>query len=162
MTGLCPQGHNPVMSFGQWKTKLIRFGRLSPEDRWLYLRAAFWIGMARIWLAALPFQRLASRLNRETGSTRADPELLRRIGSAVSAAGANVPWRSDCFPQAIAAHQLLKGHGYASTIHLGVDRGSEDELLGHAWVTCGEVCVTGGETRDRFVEIHRLGGPRRK
>jgi hypothetical protein len=52
---------------------------------------------------------------------------------------------------------LLKHHGYGSTIHLGVKQVGEGELEGHAWLTCGDVVVTGGEGLDRFVETHRLG-----
>jgi hypothetical protein len=39
---------------------------------------------------------------------------------------------------------LLKHHGYGSTIHLGVKRVGDGELEGHAWLTCGDVVVTGG------------------
>ena len=148
------------MSPRQWKRKLQRFVRLGPEDRRLLLRAVFWIGMGRLWLAAFPFQRLASRLSADAGSEGVDPELVRRIGEAVSTAGAHVPWRSDCFPRSIAAHQLLKRHGYASTIHLGVEKAGDGELLGHAWVTCGGIVVTGGEQLERYAEIHRLGAAR--
>jgi hypothetical protein len=150
------------MSLRRWKGKLQRFVRLDTEDRLLLLRAVFWIGVARLWLAAFPFQRLASRLSAEDGLDDADPELVRRIGNAVGAAGAHVPWRSDCFPRSIAAHQLLKSHGYASTIHLGVEKAGNGELLGHAWVTCGGIVVTGGEQLDRYAEIHRLGAARPK
>jgi hypothetical protein len=143
------------MSLRRWKGKLQRFVRLDTEDRLLLLRAVFWIGVARLWLAAFPFQRLASRLSAEDGLDDADPEL-------VGAAGAHVPWRSDCFPRSIAAHQLLKSHGYASTIHLGVEKAGNGELLGHAWVTCGGIVVTGGEQLDRYAEIHRLGAARPK
>ena len=86
-----------------------------------------------------------------------DAELVQRIGYAVRTAAANVPWRSDCFPQAIAANRLLQQHGCASTIHLGVDKNGNNELLAHAWLTCGETTVTGGAEADRYAEIHRLG-----
>jgi len=67
-----------------------------------------------------------------------------------------VPWRSDCFPKAIAANKLLQRSGYASTIHLGVDKESEGQLLAHAWLTCGEIVVTGGEDLDRYTEMLAL------
>ena len=137
--------------------KLRRFGELNSADKWLLLRAVFWLGVARIWLVVVPFGKLAERLSMEGGTNGADPEVLERVKFAVSAAGANVPWRSDCFPQSIGGHRLLKSYGYSSTIHLGVEKGGEGELLGHAWLTCGETVVTGGDQLDRYVEIHRLG-----
>ena len=137
--------------------KLRRFGELRFADKWLFLRAVFWLGVARIWLVVVPFRRLAERLSANEVSSGVDIEVLERVKFAVSAAGANVPWRSDCFPQAIAAHRLLKSYGHASTIHLGVEKGGEGDLLGHAWLTCAETVVTGGGQLDRYVEIHRLG-----
>jgi hypothetical protein len=140
-----------------WPRKLRRFGELSLADKWLLVRAVFWLAVARVWLALVPFPKLVRRLGARSGSVDAEPELLRRIGFAVSAAGANVPWRSDCFPQSIAAYKLLQRHGCASTIHLGVDKAGNEELLAHAWLSCGETVVTGGAEAHRYAEIHRLG-----
>jgi hypothetical protein len=146
------------MEMGQQKGLLRRFLQLDAADKRLLLGAAGWLAVARVWLLVLPFRELADRLGTRAASVEADPEWLDRIGRAVGAAAAHVPWRSDCFPQSIAAHQLLKRRGYASTIHLGVERVGEGELRGHAWVTCGPVVVTGGGDMARYAEIHRFGG----
>lgn len=140
------------------KSKPGRFLQLDSADKWLFLRAVGWLAVARIRLVVTPFARLAETLARNSGSAgiEADPVLLERIGFAVRAAANNVPWRSDCFPQAIAAHKLLKSSGYASTIHLGVEKPDDNALVGHAWLTCGDTVVTGGETMDRYSEVHRL------
>jgi hypothetical protein len=145
------------MGIRQWTSKPQRFWALSFADKWLFLRAVFWLGLARIWLTRASFPDLAERLSADGSSKEADPELLRRVAYAVSAAGSNVPWRSDCFPQSIAAYKLLQKYGYRSKIHLGVDKADKDELLAHAWLTCGETIVTGGAEVDRYAEIHRLG-----
>ena len=141
----------------KWPHKLRRFAALDSAERRLLLRAVVWLAVARLWLVFVPFQRLASRLEPGANTAGADAETLRRVGAAVRSAGANVPWRSDCFPQSIAAYKLLQREGIGSTIHLGVDKSGDDTLLGHAWLTCGDVVVTGGEDLDRYVEIHRLG-----
>lgn len=146
------------MEIGQEKGLLRRFLELDGGDQRLVLVATCWLALARVWLLVLPFRKLAARLGTGQGSIEADPELLRRVGRAVSAAAAHVPWRSDCFPQSIAANRLLKGLGYGSTIHLGVSRAGGDGLEGHAWVTCGPVVVTGGADLARYAEIHRFGG----
>jgi len=144
-----------VRQTGKWR----RFMQLDGADRWLLLRATGWLATARIMLVAMSFERLSARLSATSDSSgiEPDPDLLQRIGFAVAAAANNVPWRSDCFPQTIAARMLLKRFGYASTIHFGVERAGEDVLNGHAWLTCGETVVTGGTDLDRYVEIHRLG-----
>ena len=140
------------------KSRLARFIELPGFDKWLLLRAVAWLGIARIRLAVTPFARLAKALAQDTNlkNDEVDPELLRRIGFAVRAAANNVPWRSDCFPQTIAARKLLERYGYASTIHLGVEKPEQNVLPGHAWLTCGGIVVTGGEDLDRYFEVHRL------
>ena len=145
------------MGIGLWIRKLRRFWVLRLADKWLFLRAVFWLAVARIWLAKVPVSKLAERLSADVGTEEADPELLRRVGYAVGAAGANVPWRADCFPQSIAARKLLQKYGYRSTIHLGVEKTEKYELLAHAWLTCGDTIVTGAAEADRYAEIHRLG-----
>ena len=132
--------------------------QLDGADKWLLLRATAWLAIARIMLVVVPFRQLSARLSTKTNSPQIepDPDLLQRITDAVSAAANNVPWRSDCFPQTIAARMLLKSYGHASTIHFGVERVGEDELKGHAWLTCGETVVTGAAELDRYAEVHRL------
>ncbi len=132
--------------------------QLDGADKWLLLRATAWLAIARIMLTVMPFRHLSARLSAKSYSPQIEPDqdLLQRISCAVSAAANNVPWRSDCFPQTIAARMLLKRFGYASTIHLGVERIGEDGLEAHAWLTCGETVVTGGAELDRYTEVHSI------
>jgi len=140
------------------KGKLRRFLELDRADQWLLLRAVGWLAVARVRLATTPFARLAGALGSDCGvdGGHSDSVLPERIGFAVRAAANNVPWRSDCFPQAIAAREMLRRYGYESIIHLGVDKIDEANIAGHAWLTCGDTVVTGGETMDRYSEVHRL------
>jgi hypothetical protein len=148
------------MSTARWKQKLVKFRALRGPDKWMLLHATVWLALARIILLVIPFRKLAAWLSREGGPAKEDPrpELLQRVGYAVSTAANNVPWRSDCFPQSITGWMLLTHHGYPSTIHLGVERVASDRLAGHAWLICNGTVVTGGEHLDRYAEIHRLGG----
>ncbi len=146
------------MTTGRPTNKLAKFVQLNAADKWLFCRAVGWLAVARLRLATMPFARLAEKLsaNYTLGDHDAEPELLGRIGIAVRRAANNVPWRSDCFPQTIAAQEILARYGYASTIHLGVEKPEEDTIAGHAWLTCGETVVTGGEVLDRYSEVHRF------
>ena len=146
------------MAIAKWKDNLEKFGNLGGADQWLFIRAAFWLLIARIRLAVVPFRTLSARLSREqqTNTKAPDPDLLNRIGRAVAVAANHVPWRSDCFPQTIAARTLLKHYGLASTIHFGVERVGEEDLAGHAWLTCGGTVVTGDTDLDRYTEMHQL------
>ena len=144
------------MGISRWTDKLKRFGALNGADKCLLLRTAGWLAAARIQLLITPFKRLAARLSVAQGSNQheADPKVLSSVAWAVAAAANNVPWRSDCFPQTLAARKLLSGYGYSSTIHIGVERVGEGDLEGHAWLTCGEAVVTGGGELDRYTEVH--------
>ena len=144
------------MGIARWKHKLVRFSRLDGADKWLLLRAAAWLVVARIRLIITPFSRLSERLSADSDAAKEAPDedILRRTGFAVRIAAGHVPWRSDCFPQTIAAHMLLKRLGYASTIHFGVERVDQDNIAGHAWLTCGETVVVGGENLHRYTKIH--------
>ncbi len=122
----------------------------------MLMRAVGWLAVARVMMLAMSFSRLAARLSVSEDSVGrdADPDVLSRVSWAVAAAANNVPWRSDCFPQTIAARKLLKGYGYGSTIHIGVERAGDDELAGHAWLTSGDVLVTGrGVDLNRYTEL---------
>lgn len=103
----------------------------------------------------MPFRRLAEHIGTDAapGHAPVDRDYLDRVSYAVNAAANNVPWRSDCFPRAIAAHKLLSKRGYATTIHLGVEKNSDSGIAAHAWLTCADVVVTGGEDVDRYTEM---------
>jgi hypothetical protein len=159
MAELCLPGHNPAMPISRWTEKLRRFAALDGADKWLLARAVGWLAVARVMMLAMSFSRLAARLSvsEDTTGREADPAVLSRVSWAVAAAANNVPWRSDCFPQTIAASKILRKYGHGSTIHLGVERVDDDELAGHAWLTCGEVLVTGhGVDSTRYTELHRM------
>ena len=138
-------------------SKLTRFWQLDGKDKLLLFQAIGWLAIARIMLAANSFERLSEKLADAGESTGVEPspEELRRLSYAISAAANNVPWRSDCFPQSIAARLMLRRRGIASIIHLGVERVGEAELAGHAWLTCGDTVVTGDVDLDRYTELHR-------
>lgn len=140
------------------KGKIRRFLELDRADRRLLIHAVGWLAVARVRLAITPFARLAEALanNPYEAQGESDPLLPERIGFAVRAAANDVPWRSDCFPQAIAGREMLGRYGHESTIHLGVNKDDEANIAGHAWLTCGDTVVTGGEVMDRYSEVHRL------
>lgn len=144
------------MRISRWTDKLKRFGGLDGADKRLLLRAAVSLAVARMQLLFIPFRRLAAGSTPPHGSDQpaADPAALSSVSWAIAAAANNVPWRSDCFPQTIAAQRMLKGYGYVSTIHFGVERVGKDDLEGHAWLTCGGVVVSGGGELERYTELH--------
>jgi hypothetical protein len=158
MDELCLPGHNTAMRISRLRDKLRRFAALDGMDRDLLMRAVGWLAVARVMTLLMSFKRLAASLSVSDGPTgrEADPEVISKVSWAIAAAANNVPWRSDCFPQTIAASKILQKCGHGSTIHLGVERTSDDNIAGHAWLSCGGTVVVGGEDLDRYTEMHRL------
>ena len=137
--------------------RISRFNALDGVDKWLLMRAVGWLAVARVMMLAMSFKHLAARLSvsEDSAGREADPEVLSKVSWAVAAAANNVPWRSDCFPQTIAASKMLQKYGYESTIHLGVERVGDDELAGHAWLTSGDEVVTGrGVDLSKYTEFN--------
>ena len=68
-----------------------------------------------------------------------------------SAAPFNLPWRADCYPQAIIARLVLGLYRLPWTVSMGVRRDpASGEMQAHAWVECGGLCVTGGNSNDSY------------
>lgn len=70
--------------------------------------------------------------------------VLDRVTFAVPRVAARVPWRADCWVQALAAQSWLAREGVAAEIWIGVrqDRGAFEA---HAWLRSGDRAVTGGD-----------------
>ena len=136
-------------------TRLRKYLGLAPGDRRLLNRAFLALVVASVSLKVMPLRRLARRLPSGAAPSRgrSDGEESRRINRiswAVRLAARQVPWNATCLTQAIAAKQLLRRHGIASTLYFGVDRGPENRLEAHTWVVAGDADVVGGKTRERY------------
>lgn len=131
-----------------------------------------WRGGPWLWLdlliATLELARARRRLGRHSARTllkvahrqgRPDQlgapgaaRLADRVAYAVPRAAAYVPWRADCFIQALAAQSWLARRGVASEIWIGVRHDRAPGFEAHAWLTHEERTITGGHVKD-FVPI---------
>lgn len=132
------------------------------RDQWLFVEAYTLLGIARLAINTLPFPALVKRLGVSKSETPAEvpiPHLLeaRRIGWAVRSASKYTPWKSNCFPQAIAAKYLLRRKGIGSTLYLGAAFKARTELEAHAWLRCGPYYVTGGAGHVHFGTVGIFG-----
>lgn len=140
-------------------------GSWPSRARWLVVATAGWLLLAAacVVIAVLPF-KVVSRLlgqGRDAGVHAAEPETpptardLHRAGVAARAVAAAVrrsPWRSDCYPQALAARALLCVARVPHVVHFGLRRDDTGTLLAHAWVTTGGLVVVGGDP-SRFTDV---------
>jgi hypothetical protein len=109
------------------------------------------LGLMRAVIVVLPF----SAVRRLLGEGRTDPMRLppasphqsrrtRDVGQAVQRAARHTPWRSDCYPQALAAHLQLRVLRVPHTVSFGLRR-VEGRLTAHSWVAAADLPVTGGD-----------------
>lgn len=146
---------------------LQRLFRASWADRALLAEAVVCLAVARLAVLAVPFRRIAGRLGRhmEESDLTDYPdrvELGRRIGWAIAAVSARVPWRTKCLEQALAGKAMLRRRRIPNTMYLGVARGAgPSPLEPHAWLRTGTLHVTGGARVERYAVLSTfadLGG----
>jgi hypothetical protein len=117
------------------------------------------LGVSRVLLKVIPFAKLAPWLGRHTATDHAIFTLpqeqqarARAIGRTVQFAARHTPWLSTCFTQVIVARCLLQLYRVPYAIYFGLERDAEG-LKAHAWITAGDVSVTGGLGFDRYVVV---------
>ena len=133
-----------MTSSGPRKSRIRRAARLSGRD-WLdLLRGIICLGRARlIHRAMMPADLM--RLTQEAGRGEGqDSALAERVARAIPRAASLVPWRSDCFVQALAGQAWLAAHGVGSRLFIGVRKDARG-FTAHAWLRHGDVTVTGGD-----------------
>jgi len=112
-------------------------------------------------IAVLELARARRRLGRH--SARALIELARRqcrpdrpapsraatlpdrVAYAIPGVAAHVPWRADCFIQALAAQSWLARSGVPSEISIGVRQDRAPGFEAHAWLVHDGRNITGGD-----------------
>ena len=144
-----------------WIHRLHEFWRLSWEGRWLLIKAASWLGVARLTVLILPLRWIAPYLGhpmRESPDTHRPEQqaAAERIAWAVNTMSRFTPWDSNCFAQAIAAKRMLQQFKIPSTLYLGVVRKDAQELEAHAWLRSGTIVVTGARDMGRFTVVSRF------
>jgi hypothetical protein len=149
------------------KVGLVKFCRRSHSDRQLLLEAGFWLALARIAILTVPFRwtirLLAYRpvsdgMKNPCSCDTAALKFARRAGWALASVSSRTPWRSTCLTEAIAGAGMLRSRQLAATLALGIAKSfaNPDTLEAHAWLTCGDLIVTGAQGHTRFRVVARF------
>ena len=138
--------------------RLNKFFRLPNYDRWLFLEAAFWLGIARLSLLILPFRWIAPYLGRHMaespeGMEKNWEDFVVRVSWAVQKASRHLPWECRCLVQAMAGKGMFKLRGIPSTLYLGMAKDGEDKFKAHAWLRSGDVLITGEQDMNLFTVV---------
>ena len=118
---------------------------------WLdLLRASIELALARRRLGSLAPKQLlieARQLGQASQTPPADAEAIAaRVAFAIPRVAARVPWRADCFVQAMAAQRWLQRRGIASSLSIGTRKSPSGDFKAHAWLTCADLPITGGDS----------------
>jgi hypothetical protein len=133
-----------------------RFLALSRVERRLLLNATLVLALVRLALWTVPTRSLLRFvLGHPILSTVQPLAAPRSVGRAVERAARIVP-RATCLPRALAALLLLARHGHHAVLRVGVKRGSQGELLAHAWVDCAGSTVIGGAGAKQYTLLPDL------
>jgi hypothetical protein len=153
-----------VISLGVAARKLRTLASVGPTAQALVAEAVLRLLEARVKLAVRPFARIAGGLGDFVAPdaaevigrrTETDPEaqrIARRVGWAIRATAAFMPFRAACLQQAVAARAMLRLRGVASIVHFGMDRRG-DRCVAHVWVEAAGVRMTGYPIDSHMVEI---------
>ena len=144
-----------------------RWRALSVSQRWQLLEAFAALLTARCALALLPvrwiFRWLESPVRAAPASAIAhadSSDSIERIRWAVLTVARYGPLSFVCFPQALAAHAMLRRRGIASIMHYGVRRSADRQLRAHTWLEVDHRMLLGGESALLFSPIHSTNSSR--
>lgn len=146
--------------------KLARARRLDALDWRYFADACVLLFIARLRHGFVSANRLLCelrQLSRVEPAQTISPEERRdieRFAWALAAAANHAPWRSDCLLRALATAAWLKRRGLPHAFYVGTKK-MEGEFVAHAWLSCCDIQVTGGncEKFDTLIVPHRANGP---
>jgi Transglutaminase-like superfamily len=140
------------------RSRWNRWRALSASKKWLLLEAFATLLLARGSLGLLPvrwiFRWLESPLKQTAAGTS---DVVERIRWAVLSVARYGPLSFVCFPQALAAHAMLRRRGIGSIMHYGVRRSADRKMRAHTWLEVDQRMLLGGESALLFAPIHSTG-----
>jgi hypothetical protein len=133
---------------------LRRLATLTRHEWALALEATIALGVAALRIAVLPFHRVVSTAGRGDALPAVErEEQVARVRWAVVACARRLPWRTKCFEQGLAAQSMLRRRGIPSSLHYGLAKREDRQLIAHVWLKSGSLDVVGCENIEDFVEF---------
>jgi Transglutaminase-like superfamily len=138
---------------------LRSFLALTPLQRRVLIKASALLTLVQLGLGRLPFTFLRRAITPGAAGTRpirSDARLYAEtVAWAVSAASRRMPGRSTCLSRALTVQAMLAGAGCPSRLQVGVMRGPQGAVEGHAWVEYEGRVLIGGSA-DEIAQFSRL------
>jgi hypothetical protein len=108
----------------------------------------------RLFALPLPLKSNVSNLNSQISSLTSPISNLRsfEIKQAIQNSSKLSPWGNKCLVQSLAARWMLNRRNITSQLSLGVARGEDQKMIGHAWLKTGDIEVV--EKRGDYNELY--------
>jgi Transglutaminase-like superfamily len=130
--------------------RIRTFMRLPMADKCLFLLAVVMMALAAAIIRLIPIVRIAPHLGTPLGPvgfapivSAQDHNRAIRLRDSIGRAANILPFRRDCYPQALAAVLLCRMMSVPVAMHLGVKLSDEGAMEAHAWSLSGRVGITG-------------------
>jgi Uncharacterised nucleotidyltransferase/Transglutaminase-like superfamily len=138
------------------RTSWSRWRALPLSQKWLLAEAFAALLAARASLVLFPVRWIFRWLEKplRNPATPRRPEVVERIRWAVLTVARYGPLSFVCFPQALAAHAMLRRRGIGSIMHYGVRRSADRQIRAHTWLEVDNRVLLGGESALLYAPIH--------
>jgi hypothetical protein len=95
-----------------------------------------------------PFSELAPKIGQLGYETpiETSPRNARLVHELMEAMFRHIGWKDSCLIRALTAKKLLNRMGEGCTLYMGVRKREGEGMTAHAWLRCGRLIVTGGES----------------
>jgi hypothetical protein len=136
--------------------RVVRFLRLSAEQRWLLCKVAMLLTAIRLSLWILPYPAVRGFLDRATHSSarlETNPSPAEQLAWATTVAGRFLPGGGHCLSQALTLRTFMARRGYPARICYGVREIEGAPFMAHAWVEHDGAVLIGGGNLDRFRQL---------
>jgi len=144
----------------KWKT----FRSFPLLDQWLAPVVFILLGISRLIILIIPFRYYARLLGSYQKAkiftpllTSEQTQSASRIGRVIRSTATITPWQSLCLVQALVASILLRFVHVPYILHFGLAKNKTpddaDPMKAHAWITAGNVAVTGGRSLFKFAVV---------
>ena len=136
--------------------RVVKFLRLSAEQRWLLCKATMVLAAIRVTLWILPYTAVRAfldRLSQRTAKLATDPTPAEQLAWATTVAGGFVPGGSHCLSQALTLRTFMARRGYPARICYGVREIEGAPFMAHAWVEHDGAVLIGGGNLNRFRQL---------
>ena len=129
-------------------------------DYLLFVEAWCLLHLAKLVILFMPFKKIASwmgSLGVESAYDLHSTDFSTKIEHAVRRASRYTLHKSKCYDQALTAKALLGQSILPATIYFGLAKESENQLMAHAWVRCGNKIISGKVGMECFTVVAYFG-----